>query len=64
MDKSIRKGIIALNLVKSMVKKTYRGIIFLIFLSVMLICTVLVITFLADPVGMYEYIKTVFGISK
>lgn len=54
----------ALNLVKSMVKKTYRGIIFLIFLSVMLICTVLVITFLADPVGMYEYIKTVFGISR
>lgn len=64
MDKRIRKGIIILNLVKSMVKKTYRGIIFLLFLSIMLICTVLIITFLADPVGMYEYIKNVFGISR
>ncbi len=53
-----------LNLVKSMVKKTYRGILFLLFLSIMLICTVLIITFLADPVGMYEYIKSVFGISR
>jgi len=53
-----------LNLVKSMVRKTWRGILFIIFLSVMLICTVLFITFLADPVGMYEYIKMVFGISR
>gem|GEM_PF-2553406 len=64
MDKRSRKGISTLNIVKSMVKKTYRGILFLIFLSVMLICAVLIITFLADPVGMYEYIKSVFGISK
>lgn len=49
---------------KSMAKKTYRGILFIVFLSVMLICTVLVITFLADPVGMYEYIKGVFGMGR
>ncbi|SHE48031.1 hypothetical protein SAMN05444392_101646 [Seinonella peptonophila] len=53
---------IALNLVKSMVKKTYRGMIFIIFLSVLLIGTVLLITFLADPMAMFEHIKQVFGL--
>ncbi|WP_175552267.1 hypothetical protein [Seinonella peptonophila] len=51
-----------MNLVKSMVKKTYRGMIFIIFLSVLLIGTVLLITFLADPMAMFEHIKQVFGL--
>lgn len=59
-----RKGIIILNMVKSMVKKTYRGMIFIIFLSIMMISTVLLLTFLADPAAMLDHIKVVFGITK
>lgn len=58
------KGLVSLNIVKSMMKKTYRGLLFIIFLSIMLISAALLITFLADPVSMFEHIKEVFGLKR
>ncbi|SEN01283.1 hypothetical protein SAMN05444955_104252 [Lihuaxuella thermophila] len=59
---AVRKGFIILSLVKSMVRKAYRGVLFLSFLSIMLLVTILLVTFLADPQAMYELIKHTFGI--
>ncbi|MGA8943157.1 MAG: hypothetical protein WB502_10630 [Thermoactinomyces sp.] len=48
--------------VKLMVRKAYKGVLFLTFLSLLLLCTVLLLAFLADPQAMYEYIKQTFGV--
>jgi hypothetical protein len=58
-----RKGITTLSLVKSVVKKAYRGMLFLSFLSILLLCTVLLLAFLANPELMYEAVKRTFGIT-
>jgi hypothetical protein len=57
-----RKGFIHLRAVKTIVKKTYKGVLFLTFLSILLLCTVLLLAFLADPQAMYEFIKQTFGV--
>jgi hypothetical protein len=51
-----------LRAVKMIVKKTYKGVLFLTFLSILLLCTVLLLAFLADPQAMYEFIKQTFGV--
>ncbi|WP_165875726.1 hypothetical protein [Hazenella coriacea] len=52
-----------MSLVKTVVRKAYRGVLFLAFLSILLLCSVLLLVFLADPQGMYEYVKQVFGMN-
>lgn len=55
------KGVFGLSVVKSMVKSAYRGVLFIIFLSVMLLCTVLLLAFLANPGLMMESVERAFG---
>lgn len=50
------------HVMKSAAKKVYKGLIFMIFLAVMMLCTILVITFLADPGMMLETIQKTFGL--
>ncbi|MBN2910191.1 hypothetical protein JQC72_11830 [Polycladomyces sp. WAk] len=50
-----------MSVVKSMVKSAYRGVLFIIFLSVMLLCTVLLLAFLANPGLMMESVERAFG---
>ncbi|MBD1371792.1 hypothetical protein IC620_05390 [Hazenella sp. IB182357] len=51
-----------MNVVKSVVRKTYRSVMFLSFLSVLLLSTVLLLAFLANPQEMYNTIQSIFGI--
>ncbi|MGA9173711.1 MAG: hypothetical protein WBZ33_07050 [Thermoactinomyces sp.] len=51
-----------MSLVKNVVRKAYRGVLFLSFLSILLLCTVLLLAFLADPAAMYDFIKHTFGL--
>ncbi|BCU81248.1 MULTISPECIES: hypothetical protein [Polycladomyces] len=50
-----------MSVVKSMVKSAYRGVLFILFLSVMLLCTVLLLAFLANPSLMMESVERAFG---
>ncbi|WP_164491655.1 hypothetical protein [Staphylospora marina] len=52
-----------MSVVKSVVKKAYRGALFLGFLSILLLVTVLLLAFLANPEAMYEAVKKIFGIT-
>ncbi len=45
-----------------MVKSLYRGLLFIVLLALLMLCTILFITFLADPARMVETIKGTFGI--
>ncbi|WP_168188584.1 hypothetical protein [Thermoflavimicrobium daqui] len=47
---------------KTLIRKVYRGVFFVLFLSIMLLCTVLLLAFLADPTMMYATIKKIFGV--
>ncbi|MFD1422337.1 MULTISPECIES: hypothetical protein [Laceyella] len=51
-----------MSMVKTMVKKAYRGVLFLVFLSILMLVTVLLMTFLADPQAMYDHIRQTFGV--
>ncbi|WP_044640586.1 hypothetical protein [Risungbinella massiliensis] len=51
------------QVMKNAAKKLYRGLLFILFLAIMMLCTVLVLTFLADPQGMLETIKKAFGLN-
>jgi Na+/serine symporter len=55
------KGVFGLSVVKSMVKSAYRGVLFILFLSVMLLCTVLLLAFLANPSLMMDSVERAFG---
>jgi hypothetical protein len=50
-------------MVKSFAQKFYRGLLFIVLLAVLMLCTILLITFLADPSRMIETIKATFGIT-
>jgi hypothetical protein len=52
-----------LEMVKSIAKKFYRGLLFIVLLAILMLCTILFITFLADPSRMIETIKGTFGIT-
>ncbi|WP_156877485.1 hypothetical protein [Shimazuella kribbensis] len=52
-----------MGMVKSFAKKFYRGLLFIVLLAVLMLCTILFITFLADPSRMIETIKGTFGIT-
>lgn len=50
------------QVMKNAAKKVYRGLLFILFLAIMMLCTVLILAFLADPSLMLETIKQSFGI--
>lgn len=44
-----------------MFKSAYRGVLFIFFLSVMMLCTVFLLAFLANPNLMMESVQRAFG---
>lgn len=50
------------QVVKSAAKKVYKGFLFIVFLAIMMLCTVLVLTFLAAPDMMLDTIRRAFGL--
>ncbi|GGE18385.1 hypothetical protein GCM10011571_20310 [Marinithermofilum abyssi] len=50
-----------MNAVKSTVRSMYRGFMILFILSFMLLSTVLLLAFLADPQLMWESVQQAFG---
>jgi hypothetical protein len=47
-------------MVKSMVRSAYRSLMFILFLSVMLLVTVLLLAFLANPSLMWDSVRAAF----
>ena len=49
-----------MGMVKSLMRSAYRGLLFILFLSVMLLVTVLLLAFLANPSLMWESVREAF----
>lgn len=58
------KGVFVLAVVKSTVRSVYRGFLILFALSFLLLSTVLLLAFLANPQLMWESVQQAFGMVK
>ena len=46
------------------VRSAYKGVLFIILLSLRLLCTVLLLAFIADPQGMWDSVREAFRMTE
>ncbi len=46
------------------VRSAYKGVLFIVILSLLLLCTVLLLAFIADPQGMWDSVRQAFQMAE